>query len=261
MSAGGHTHSRHCASTSRRRDTSVSCSLVSVFSQWGYGLHSVRLSSSSIFLASWAKSIACSSVTLGYESPTGLLADVAIVGRRLQAAEQDLTSLGVALPASFAELINEAEAIRVKSWKAGYARVMNNLKSGCDNERSIVLQESSGAGSGAWLQFPCAPNHHFSNVEFSIISRIRMHYPIFIVADHARCGHMSQQAACGIALDSHGLHALCCKRGGKVVQRHNHVRDILADSLSRVGTEGIQVEQVAPDFRHPRLMIRAGGPT
>ena len=144
----------------------------------------------------------------------GLLGDVNVVERGLQVAEQDVTSLGVALPASFAELINEPEVIRVKSWKADiYARVINNLKSGCDIERSIVLQESSGAGSGAWLHFPRAPNHHFSNVEFSIISRLRMHYPIY--TDHAGCGHTSHQTACAVALDSHGLHALCCKKGGQ----------------------------------------------
>ena len=47
-------------------------------------------------------------------------------------------------------------------------------------------------------------------------------------------------------MDEYGIHALCCKRGGHVVRRHNAERDCIAKELTNAGIPHVSVEQTAP---------------
>ena len=58
----------------------------------------------------------------------------------------------------------------------------------------------------------------------------------------------------GIALDRLGNHASTCKRGGDVVTRHNHLRNVLVEFCHRAHL-GVRVESgsgLTPDLSHTR---------
>jgi hypothetical protein len=112
------------------------------------------------------------------------------------------------------------------------------------------MLESGGPGAGAWLNFPREPEHIFTDVEFKCAARLRMSLPIFqepCSGHNVACDHKNRHRVCGANLDTLGIHALCCKLGGHVVQRHNAIRDTIARVMRNATTSTVHIEQNAPD--------------
>jgi len=121
----------------------------------GYGLHSARVSNAPVFLSSWSKAIGEAFQHLEFENSSGLLNALDPIRDHLQKAKDDLRHLGADVSQTLAELIDEPTSSRVRLWKSDiYARTLNTFRGNQDVARNIVLQEASGAGAGAWLQFP-----------------------------------------------------------------------------------------------------------
>ena len=114
----------------------------------------------------------------------------------------------------------------------------------------ISQDESSGKGTGAWLNFPREARHCFSDVEFCTAIRLRMHLPVIQSSTHQYCRRFSSTGTlCCQTVDKYGLHCLLCKIGGHVVRRHNAERDELARLLKEPSAvaSGVLLEQNAPN--------------
>jgi hypothetical protein len=117
-------------------------------------------------------------------------------------------------------------------------------------DQNISLNESSGKGSGSWLNFPREAKHNFTDIEFRVSVRLRMGLAVIQPSTHQYCRHFSTRGIlCGDQVDAFGMHPLLCKVGGHVVRRHNGVRDELESILNDAesSAEGALTEQNAPD--------------
>jgi hypothetical protein len=94
--------------------------------------------------------------------------------------------------------------------------------------------------ASAWLA--CAPNRkkgtHLDDQSLRLLLKYWMGIPIF--DGKARC-------LCGSIIDLYGDHAIHCKRGGHLIRRHDHVRDILYQSLQ---VASIQVSKELVGYMH-----------
>ena len=166
-------------------------------------------------------------------------------------AEDRLSTLGVARSSSLEEAIEEQPKFQAKRWKSeAYSRIVTCISSGARDKDTIAIEESSGPGAGAWLQFPRAPHHCFTDEEYVVAIRLRIALPVFAqgVGTHLVCRHTGHETGvCGTTMDEYGTHSLCCKRGGHVVRRHNAIRDCTAKELGNAGISHVTVEQTAPD--------------
>ena len=82
-----------------------------------------------------------------------------------------------------------------------------------DLRTKVVLQCSASRHAGAWLSALPTPSHHISNRTFPLLLRLRLCMPLF--PPGATC------PSCDGPLDPLGDHALKCRSGGCLIQRHN----------------------------------------
>ena len=216
----------------------------------GYGLQSAIVSGPAIFLSSWIRSLPVIASRNDYTCPAELLTSVASLRGVFTEAEQQLSTLGVNLSSSLEEAVEEQPKFQAKRWKSeAYSRIVTSVSSGARDKDKIAIEESSGPGAGAWLQFPKAPHHCFTDEEYVGAVRLRSGLPVFTqgAGQHLVCRHTGHETGvCGVAMDEYGTHSLCCKRGGHVVRRHNEIRDCCAKELSNAGISHVVVEQTAP---------------
>jgi hypothetical protein len=177
-----------------------------------------------------------------------------LVSDKLSEAKQRLTNLGVDFSDGLGPLLDDSTPKLAKKWKDEiYSRIVTTLESEIDISHKISMLESGGAGAGAWLAFPQEPGQCFTDIEFKTASRLPMCLSIFSPAanGHQTCRHKattrSSSGHCDAQLDDRGEHALLCKAGGHVVQRHNDIRDVLAAVLRKAEASTVLVEQNAPD--------------
>jgi hypothetical protein len=169
----------------------------------------------------------------------------------LTTVNERLNHLGANFSDGFDAAVEENAKRLSRRWKdEAHSRIVTKLESEVSPEQIISLQESSGKGSGSWLNFPREPKHNFTDIEFRVSIRLRMGLAVIQPSTHQYCRHYAAQGTlCGAQVDALGLHALLCKVGGHVIHRHDAVRDELAHILceSESSAQGALVEQNAPD--------------
>ena len=130
----------------------------------------------------------------------------------LTSAEQRLATLGVSSSTNLEEAIEEQPKFQAKRWKSdAYSRIVTSISSGARCQDTIAMEESSGPGAGAWLQFPRAPEHCFTDEEYVCALRLRMGLPVFDRGSgtHLVCRHTGfQTGGCGATMDEFGTQKL-----------------------------------------------------
>jgi hypothetical protein len=217
----------------------------------GFGLHSASISGPGLYMSAWLRDLSEVAETLGACSPSLFVQRSAPLSAALTTVNERLNHLGADFSDGFDAAVEENAKRLSRRWKdEAHSRIVTKLASEVSQDQNISLQEASGKGSGAWLNFPREPKHNFTDIEFRISIRLRMSLAVIQPSTHQYCRHYSAQGTlCGGQVDALGLHPLLCKVGGHVVHRHNAVRDELASILSsaEASAQGALVEQNAPD--------------
>ena len=126
-------------------------------------------------------------------------------------------------------------------------RLLAQLEEGAGGDLLISIHETSGPGAGSWLNPPSASSHFFTDQAFVSDVRLRMHLPIFV--GETQCQHATRpnpqrpSRRCALNNDRFGIHALHCQIGGGIVQRHNALRDLVAEKISDETGQPALVEQ------------------
>ena len=159
----------------------------------------------------------------------------------------------------FNALVSPSEVISVEAITASpiHQRVLSKKLE--DHQFSMLLETSSPADkarllsesaphAASWLLVTPSPglDLHLDPIELQISIQW------WLGMDTARGSSCS--LCPGIALDHLGNHASTCKRGGDVVTRHNHLRNVLVEFCHRAHL-GVRVESgsgLTPDLSHTR---------
>ena len=138
-----------------------------------------------------------------------------------------------------------------------YQRVLSKKLE--DHQFSLLLEASSPADK-AWLLSVSAP-HAASWLLVTPSPGLDLHLDPnelqisiqwWLGIDTARGSSCS--LCPGLALDRFGIHATTCKRGGDVVTRHNHLRNVIVEFCHRAHL-GVRVESgsgITPDLSRTR---------
>ena len=180
----------------------------------------------------------------------------------LEESAASMTAKGIADVKNLDELFRHSPDSRLAArWRLeACARTITDFDCGANIEAVVSRKESSGVGSAAWLLPPRDPRHWMSDQTFVTTVRTRMSLPIF--RDAGVCTHRSRPRPgqpirqCPCARDRHGRHAFHCNFGGAVVQRHNQLRDRLADMIMDCTGMPVTTEQhdhALVDDRRPDL--------
>ena len=217
----------------------------------GFGLHSASISGPGLYMSAWLRDLSEVAEALGACSPSLFVQRNAPLNAALTTVTARLNQLGADFSDGFDAAVEENAKGLSRRWKEeAHSRIVTKLVSEVSQDQNISLQEGSGKGSGAWLNFPRAPKHNFTDIEFRTSIRLRMNLAVIQPSTHQYCRHYSAQGAiCAAQVDDCGLHPLLCKVGGHVIHRHDGVRDELALIMNDADSscQGALVEQNAPD--------------
>ena len=110
-----------------------------------------------------------------------------------------------------------------------------------DNTKKSGIQRGIDGKTSAWLTVIPLAHHHFdlSDTEFRDSLALRYHRPLLRLP--ALCDGCGSQFTTG--------HALDCRKGGLVIQRHNEIRDALGDLASIAYKEVLR----EPVIREPNV--------
>ena len=105
-----------------------------------------------------------------------------------------------------------------------YQNLLNSVLQTFDNNKKRAIQRGIDGKTSAWLTVIPMAYHHFdlSATEFRDSLALRYHRPLLRLP--ALCDGCGSQFSTG--------HALDCRKGGLVIQRHNEIRDALGDLTS-----------------------------
>ncbi|PFX13801.1 putative trafficking protein particle complex subunit 2 [Stylophora pistillata] len=132
----------------------------------------------------------------------------------------------------------------VKDGKAEeLSEIADNLKQIASRKTKRALELAQEKGSSVWLIVLPLQEHGFnlSKRDFRDAVKLRYDWPFDDIPSVCACGE-------NFTVD----HAMICKRGGFVIQRHNELRDLEADLLSIVCTD-VEVEPVLQDITEEQL--------
>ena len=110
------------------------------------------------------------------------------------------------------------------------------------------LRSASGTGAAAFLMLPTQQNHHVEDTLFQVAVVRRLGGRVTPKGGWMapRCALVNAGGRCEGCLDTTGIHANQCKRGGHIVRRHDRIVKWLAGWIGeRVDTETL-VEQCPP---------------
>ena len=217
----------------------------------GLGMHSASISGAGLYMSAWLRDLSEVAETLGACSPSMFVDRNAPLRAALTTVNERLNHMGADFTDGFDAAVEENAKRLSRRWKdETHSRIVTKIASEVSQEQIISLNESSGKGSGAWLNFPREAKHNFTDIEFQVSVRLRMGLAVFQPSAHQYCRHFSSQGMlCGGQIDTLGMHPLLCKVGGAVIHRHNAVRDELASILNDAesSAQGALTEQNAPD--------------
>lgn len=218
----------------------------------GFGLHSASISGPGLYMSAWLRDLSEVAETLGDCSPSLFVQRNAPLHAALTTVNERLNQLGANFSDGFDAAVQENAKRLSRRWKdEAHSRIVTKLQSDVSQDQNISLNESSGKGSGSWLNFPRDAKHNFTDIDFRCSVRLRMNLAVIQPSTHQYCRHFSAQGAvCGAQVDTLGMHPLLCKVGGHVIHRHNGARDELALILNDAesSSQGALAEQNAPDI-------------
>jgi len=124
--------------------------------------------------------------------------------------------------------------------------VFSSVLSGMPSMTSCAVQWAVGFHTSGWLNVLPLIHHHFdlSAQQFHDALYLCYHHPLSLMP--ASCD--------GCGEDFSLTHALDCRRGGLVTQRHNEVRDALGD-LAALGYSEVVCELVVCDGNEASLTL------
>ena len=202
-------------------------------------------------MSAWLRDLSEVAEILGDCSTSLFVQRNAPLSAALTTVNERLSHLGADFSDGFDAAVEENTKRLSRRWKdEAHSRIVTKLGSEVSQNQNISFHESSGTGSGSWLNFPREAKHNFTDIEFQVSVRLRMNLAVIQPSTHQHCRHYSAQGAvCGSQVDALGLHPLLCKVGGHVIRRHDAVRDELAVILNDAesSAQGALVEQNAPD--------------
>ena len=122
-----------------------------------------------------------------------------------------------------------------------YQNLLNSVLQTFDNNKKRVIQQGI---TSAWLTVIPMAYHHFdlSATEFRDSLALRYHRPLLQLP--ALCDGCGSQLSTG--------HALDCRKGGLVIQRHNEIRDALGDVASIAYKDVVREPVVREPMQQPR---------
>ena len=123
------------------------------------------------------------------------------------------------------------------------SEIAENLKQIAPRKTKRALELAQEKGSSVWLTVLPLQEQGFNLTkrEFRDAVKLRYDWPFDDIPSVCACGE-------NFTVD----HAMICKRGGFVVQRHNELRDLEADLLSTVCSD-VEVEPVLQDITEEQL--------
>ena len=215
-----------------------------------------------LFMDSWARALTRGAARYGLPDAHSMLQSLDPIKNSLQGCAQSLLSKGVSEAESLDTLLALSDGRLARKWRREIcSRSLSHLESGAGDDFLICLRESGGPGAGNWLNPPTARKHFFSDQAFVTAVRLRNHLPIFDAV--VRCQHTTRAAAnaparrCGCENDRFGNHSLHCQVGGEIVQRHNALRDFVAQNAipQATGLPALveQHTEAFDDRRHPDI--------
>ena len=142
------------------------------------------------------------------------------------------------------EFLIESGRQAVKRGKAEeLSGIAANLKQIVPRKTKRALELAQEKGSSVWLTVLPLQEQGFnlSKREFRDAVKLRYDWPFDDIPSVCACGE-------NFTVD----HAMICKRGGFVIQRHNELRDLEADLLSMVCSD-VEVEPVLQDITEEQL--------
>ncbi|XP_068704061.1 uncharacterized protein [Montipora foliosa] len=142
------------------------------------------------------------------------------------------------------ESLIESGCLAVKRGRAEeLSGIAENLKQIVPRKTKRALELAQEKGSSVWLTVLPLQEQGFnlSKREFRDAVKLRYDWPFDDIPSICACGE-------NFTVD----HAMICKRGGFVIQRHNELRDLEADLLSMVCSD-VEVEPVLQDITEEQL--------
>ena len=149
--------------------------------------------------------------------------------------------------------------------RLGAERDRERLLGSVGDKARARVRSCGGVGAGAWLlAAPTSRAASFTDLEFKVCVRLRLRIPLHIESLGARCrnrrtterepGDGSVGQECRESLDPESFHALVCSVGGRVVRRHNALRDVLAALLREAGYV-VDTEVYEPAWTRARTTV------
>jgi hypothetical protein len=214
----------------------------------GMGLASVRRSAPIGFLASWANH--CEEVAEKVKLPTvdALLETAPSLQSAVSSAVQRCRASGCNLPERAGRALQQnlgAKGLAGRLSREAAEATRTRLMDTVEGDHRAILRSGGGPGTGSWALPETSPSTKMSDTAMRLAFRLRHYLPIF--APGQCCGHRHPNGQlCGATLDVHGRHAMVCRTGGGMQQRHDNLRDEVADvQRARSGRPALTEQYVA----------------
>ena len=148
-------------------------------------MHSASISGPGLYMSAWLRDLSEVAETLGACSPSMFVDRNAPLRAALTTVNERLNHMGADFTDGFDGAVEENAKRLSRRWKdETYSRIVIKIASEVSQEQIISLNESSGKGSGAWLNFPREAKHNFTDIEFRVSVRLRMGLAVFQPSAH-----------------------------------------------------------------------------
>ena len=204
----------------------------------GFGISSAKITAPAAHATSWARSLA------KHAYPSTVLSNDSLTLEYLNQDITQLTQLGIKNIINLDQLLETGKNNKQQSkWhKEALENKQTHIMDNTTDQLIFVINASSTPGAAAWTQPPKLPIHHMTNDEFITAARLRAGDTTH--TEEKSCTHHNDQGKCRTMEDVHGIHGLCCGRGGAAVKRHNAIVATLALFIADLVTGPIYTEQV-----------------